>query len=173
MIQSKKILNEDELIQKRLKKCIYTSIGRALHFVRTLSPLSLEQLQEKSSINSSMIWRMEHPRNYSIITLAQAVFIYLDSMQCVFYIHHICLQIMKAMKSGKCLVILAVDSSKLRDYNHKQIILHQNSDDIEELSRRCKQRETILIKNKKFGKGKKKSKSGKKPVVKKKTKKWQ
>ena len=59
MNKSKKSLNEDELMQEKLKRCLYISIGRLLIFIRTISPLTLEKLQEISSVNSGMIWRME------------------------------------------------------------------------------------------------------------------
>lgn len=156
MNKSKKSLNEDEIMQEKLKKCIHTSIGRLLHFVRTISPLSLEQLLEKSSINSSAIWRMERPRNYSILSYMQAIHYYLESIKCFINIRNICYQITKALLSGKCIVISLIDSSELPNYAPSQILLQQQSDDVEEISRRCQRREAILLKNRKIGTKKKK-----------------
>lgn len=178
MNKLKKSLNEDELYQDVLKTCIHTSLGRLLHFTRTISSLSLEQLSEKSSINSSAIWRMEKPRNYHILSYTQAMFHYLESIKCIISLHNICFQIAKALTTGKCIVINLVDSSELSNYNSHQIFLRQQSDDVKELDRRIRQREAILLISKKLcatkknaTPPKKKNVPAKKPTDKKKSKK--
>ena len=133
MNKSKKSLNEDELMQEKLKRCLYISIGRLLIFIRTISPLTLEKLQEISSVNSGMIWRMEQIRNYSILSYAQAIHYYLKSVKCIINIHNIFYQVAKALLNGKCIVMFAVNSDQLSEYASNQILLRQQSDDVEEL----------------------------------------
>ena len=151
MNKSKKSLNEDELMQEKLKRCLYISIGRLLIFIRTISPLTLEKLQEISSVNSGMIWRMEQIRNYSILSYAQAIHYYLKSVKCIINIHNIFYQVAKALLNGKCIVMFAVNSDQLSEYASNQILLRQQSDDVEELDRRRQHREATLLKNRKRG----------------------
>ncbi|TGY39986.1 hypothetical protein [Bacteroides caecimuris] len=159
MNKSKKSLNEDELMQEKLKRCLYISIGRLLIFIRTISPLTLEKLQEISSVNSGMIWRMEQIRNYSILSYAQAIHYYLKSVKCIINIHNIFYQVAKALLNGKCIVMFAVNSDQLSKYASNQILLRQQSDDVEELDRRRQHREATLLKNRKRGEARWKKKS--------------
>lgn len=159
MNKSKKSLNEDELMQEKLKRCLYISIGRLLIFIRTISPLTLEKLQEISSVNSGMIWRMEQIRNYSILSYAQAIHYYLKSVKCIINIHNIFYQVAKALLNGKCIVMFAVNSDQLSEYASNQILLRQQSDDVEELDRRRQHREATLLKNRKRGEARWKKKS--------------
>lgn len=159
MNKSKKSLNEDELMQEKLKRCLYISIGRLLIFIRTISPLTLEKLQEISSVNSGMIWRMEQIRNYSILSYAQAIHYYLKSVKCIINIHNIFYQVAKALLNGKCIVMFAVNSDQLSEYASNQILLRQQSDDVEELDSRRQHREATLLKNRKRGEARWKKKS--------------
>ena len=159
MNKSKKSLNEDELMQEKLKRCLYISIGRLLIFIRTISPLTLEKLQEISSVNSGMIWRMEQIRNYSILSYAQAIHYYLKSVKCIINIHNIFYQVAKALLNGKCIVMFAVNSDQLSEYASNQILHRQQSDDVEELDRRRQHREATLLKNRKRGEARWKKKS--------------
>lgn len=168
-MNKKKIFNEDELVNKKLKKCIYTSFGRLLHDIRNMSRLSLGGLQVLSSLNSGTVWKMEHVSNFWVLTFVQAFYHYMESMKCVVYIHHACSQFANALISGKCLVIVAVDSSELKNYDPHQILMQQNSADTEELERRHKHREKALARSKKLCENKyKKNQTAKKPAPKKK-----
>lgn len=151
MNRSKKSLNEDELMQEKLKRCLYISTGRLLKFIRTVSPLSLAKLQEISSVNSGMIWRMGQIGNYSILSYIQAIHYYLESVKCIIMLRHICYQVAMALRNGKCIVMIAVNSDQLPDYAPNQVLLRQQSDDVEELERRHQHRKKTLSRQRKRG----------------------
>lgn len=135
MANSKKLLNEDEVVRQALLRCIYFSFGRLLYYVRTISPLSHEKVQERTTINSGAAWRMENPRNYNIISYAQAFNAHLKEIKCNFYPLILCSLIIRALQTGKCLVVTAVDYSEIKNYDKRQIIFQQQADE-EELKRR-------------------------------------
>ncbi|QIU95720.1 hypothetical protein [Bacteroides faecium] len=135
MANSKKVLNEDEVVRQTLLRYIHLSFGRLLHYVRTISPLSHEKVQERTTINSGEAWRMENPRNYNIISYAQAFNAHLKEIKCNFYPLILCSQIIRALQTGKCLAITTVDYSEIENYDKHQIILLQQVDE-KELKRR-------------------------------------
>lgn len=143
MANSKKVLNEDEVVRQTLLRYIHLSFGRLLHYVRTISPLSHEKVQERTTINSGEAWRMENPRNYNIISYAQAFNAHLKEIKCNFYPLILCSQIIRALQTGKCLAITTVDYSEIENYDKHQIILLQQVDEKE-----LKRRETQKNKNK-------------------------
>ena len=170
MSKQPKSLNEDEVMRQNLEKCIYTTFGRLIRYVRTISPLSHEKMQELSSITSGTAWRIEKPGNYKIITYAQAFYVHLKALGCVFYIHNFCRAIIHALREGKCITICIIDKSEIKDYDKNLILLEQTPTD-EELERRRRNRKALLKRNAKFGKNKKKNNTKKKSADKKKMKK--
>ncbi len=63
-----------------------------------------------------------------------------------------------------------VDSSELLNHNPSQLLFLQQSDNVEELNRKRRQRESTLLKYRKLGATKKKNGSPKRPIKKKKIK---
>lgn len=170
MSKQPKLLNEDEVMRQKLKKCIHATFGRFLHYVRTISPLSHEEMQELSSITSGTAWRMEKPRNYKILSYAQAFYVHLRALKCEFYIQNLCRATTQALEEGKCLVISVIDKDEINNYDKNTILLEQTPTD-EELERRRRNRKALLKRNAKFGKNKKKNNTKKKSADKKKMKK--
>lgn len=107
--------------------------------MRTISPLSHQKVQEVTTVNSAEAWRMENLGNYNIISYAQAFNVHLKAIKCNFYPLTLCSQIIRALQSGKCLVVTAVDYSEIKNYDKRQIILQQQVDE-EELKRRAAQK---------------------------------
>lgn len=157
-------------MRQKLKKCIHATFGRFLHYVRTISPLSHEEMQELSSITSGTAWRMEKPRNYKILSYAQAFYVHLRALKCEFYIQNLCRATTQALEEGKCLVISVIDKDEINNYDKNTILLEQTPTD-EELERRRRNRKALLKRNAKFGKNKKKNNTKKKSADKKKMKK--
>lgn len=157
-------------MRQKLKKCIHATFGRFLHYVRTISPLSHEEMQELSSITSGTAWRMEKPRNYKILSYAQAFYVHLRALKCEFYIQNLCRATTQALEEGKCLVISVIDKDEINNYDKNAILLEQTPTD-EELERRRRNRKALLKRNAKFGKNKKKNNTKKKSADKKKMKK--
>lgn len=96
-------------------------------------------MQEITTVNSGEAWRMENLGNYNIISYAQAFNAHLKAIKCNFYPLTLCSQIIRALQSGKCLVVTTVDYSEIKDYDKRQIILQQQVDE-EELKRRAAQK---------------------------------
>lgn len=139
MANSKKILNDDEVVRKILQRCIHLSFGRLIRYVRTISPLSHQKVQEMTTVNSGEAWRMENLGNYNIISYAQAFNAHIKAIKCNFYPLTLCSLIIRALQSGKCLVVTTVDYSEIKNYDKRQIILQQQVDE-EELKRRAAQK---------------------------------
>lgn len=139
MANSKKILNDDEVVRQVLQRCIHLSFGRLIRYVRTISPLSHQKVQEVTTVNSAEAWRMENLGNYNIISYAQAFNAHLKEIKCKFYPLTLCSLIIRALQSGKCLVVTTVDYSEIKNYDKHQIILQQQVDE-EELKRRAAQK---------------------------------
>lgn len=139
MANSKKILNDDEVVRQKLQRCIHLSFGRLIRNVRTISPLSHQKVQEITTVNSGEAWRMENLGNYNIISYAQAFNAHLKEIKCNFYPLALCSQIIRALQTGKCLVVTTVDYSEIKNYDERQIILQQQVDE-EELKRRAAQK---------------------------------
>lgn len=150
MKNSTEILNEDEVVRKELKKCIHVTVDRLLHRLRTMSPLSHEKVQEQTSINSGMVWRIENSRNYRILSYVHLFYVHMQALGCNLYILTLCRTIIHALQTGKCLVITTVDHSELEQYDKHQILLSQHPDD-EELKRRKNRRKAILKISAKLG----------------------
>ena len=170
MNKQPKLLNEDEVMRQKLEKCIHATFGRFICYVRTISPLSHEEMQELSSITSGTAWRMEKSRNYKILSYAQAFYVHLRALKCEFHIQNLRRATTQALEEGKCLVISVIDKDEINNYNKNAILFAQAPTD-EELERRRKARKALLKRNAKFGKNKKNNKTEKKPADKKKIKK--
>lgn len=170
MSKQPKLLNEDEVMRQKLKKCIHATFGRFICYLRTISPLSHEEMQELSSITSGTAWRMEKTHNYKILSYAQAFYVHLRALECKFYIQNLCRATTQALEEGKCLVISVIDKDEINNYDKNAILFAQAPTD-EELERRRKDRKALLKRNAKFGKNKKADKAKEKPTNKKKMKK--
>lgn len=171
MEQSKKNFKKEDdeaLILKKIGQTIHTSFGHLIRTVRLASPLSHDEMQMNSSLNSATIWRLEHLSNFSILKFIEASYYYFKSVKCDFYIHHLRQQLENCIHDGKCLVAIEVDSSDLDKYSPSQVILSQKSDDIEELARRDSFTQKKLHNAGKKGKKKKAEKSTKSTKTKKK-----
>ena len=136
--------NNEELSECNFAQLIHACFGHLIKKIRLISPLSHNEMQMISSINSSTEQRLENQQNFSIHSYVEAMFHHLKSIKCDLNIFHLCVQITQALHSGKCLIICAVDSSEIGNYNPRQIILYQQSDDKEELERRNKRYIKIL-----------------------------
>lgn len=132
-----KVENEEVRVEKKCGQTIHVAFGHLINTIRLASPLSYDELQMNSRLNSSTIRRLERETNFSILKYIEAGFYYLTSIMCDFNIQHLCRQIERSVHNGKCLVVTEVDSSDLYKYDPKQIILRQESDDIEEQQKRA------------------------------------
>lgn len=150
MKKSKKILNDDELLSIRIRKCAPTSLGRLLYRIRLQSPLSHLDVNENTSINSGTAWRLENNANYSVASIIKSFFIHLSALNSEFYLHALCRKVEEAQDKGKSLVVLLVDEEQLAEYESNQIIFYQKTPTEEEFARRKRQKNARLMRNRKM-----------------------
>lgn len=145
-MKKQKTLNEEEEM-KRLFKFVSMTFGHFMWKIRMLSPLSHNEVNMRSSINSSTEWRMENNANCCIHTYETAFSKHLEELNCTFFSQSLYTQTYHAIRNGKCLVIQMVDPDELNKYNKKEIMLSQPPCSKEQLEKRARNERNNLQKS--------------------------
>lgn len=164
---------EEEYLKKKFNQCIHICFGRVIKKFRLVSPMSHEEMEMLSSINSSTAAKVENNSNFEIKTFIPIFYFQQKSINCEFRFLPICKTLIQCLDSGDCLVIERVKSSELHKYHPDQILFWQDSDDIEELKNRAIRQDAKIQKGFKVHKASiaKRNASNKPKTKKKKTKK--
>lgn len=129
--------DEEAFIHKKINQCIHICFGKVIKKLRLVSPMSHEDVEMCSTINSSTALKVEKNPNFEIRTCIQILHHRFKSIKCKFHLLHLSKCVSECLDNGNCIVIMSVKSSELHKYKPEQILFSQDSDDVEELENRA------------------------------------